>query len=209
MINLDPSRELIGYLVRHGELNITNKWDGWGAYVLSEEGRQSAENAAHWLSFELLGRLVTSDLQRALQTADIIQSQVTFACPFLSTEPNLRAWNIGEFTGKEKTEERKADFQQYRDNPDKPVPGSDESWNQMRARVQVALQYLSTPYKSLPTVIVTHNSVLKGILDLDEKGDIVDPGGVVAVYLNQKGEFQFDVVMGATKHSPEIESSCG
>ena len=30
MFNMDPTRELIGYLVRHGELVNMNVWDGWG-----------------------------------------------------------------------------------------------------------------------------------------------------------------------------------
>ena len=211
MLNPDPSRALIGYLVRHGELNIDNKWDGWGNFVLSDEGRQSAEKAAQWLSYQKVGRLVTSDLPRTVQTADILMNEIDLCCPFMATDPNLRAWAIGDFTGKEKTPERKAEFQHYRDNPDTPIPGG-ESWNQMHERVKVAFQYLCSPYNALPTVIVTHNSVLKGILDLDEKGDIVDPGGILAVYLNEKGEFEFDAVLGETKHSPEgvdVDSSCG
>ena len=50
-LNLDPSRVLIGFLVRHGELNDMSIWDSWGSYDLSEEGRQQAEKAAQYLSF--------------------------------------------------------------------------------------------------------------------------------------------------------------
>jgi len=210
-INPDPSRELIGYLVRHGELNLKNKWDGWGSYVLSAEGRESAQKAGEWLGFERIGRLVSSDLPRAIQTAEAIMGECNVSCPYMATDPNLRAWAIGEFTGKEKTDERKEDFMMYRKNPDMVVPGG-ESWNQMHERVKVAFQYLCAPYNGLPTVIVTHNSVLKGLLDLDEKGDLVTPGGIVGCYLDSRGEISFAVVLGATDldESSGLESaSCG
>ena len=212
MLKLDPSCELVGYLVRHGELNITKKWDGWGNFVLSQEGKDSVEKSGEWLAFQRIGRLIASDLPRTLQSAEIIMNCCECACPYLATDPNLRAWNIGIFTGKEKTDERKEEFQHYRDNPDEAIPEG-ESFNSFRDRVNVAFQYLCSPYNALPTVIVTHNSVLKGLMDIDEKGDLVDPGGVVAVYLDAQGEFQFEVVMGATKMDGAAglatEASCG
>jgi broad specificity phosphatase PhoE len=217
MLNADPSRELLGYLVRHGELNISNKWDGWGSYVLSPEGRESAEKAGQWLAFERLGRIVSSDLPRATQTADIIMSECNVACPYIAFEPNIRAWAIGDFTGKEKTDERRAEFGFYRENPDvRENPDAknkiDESWNEMRERVKVALQYLCSPYQGLPTVVITHNSVLKGLLDLDERGDLVTPGGIVGVYMDPKGDLQFVVLLGATdldKSSGLESANCG
>jgi broad specificity phosphatase PhoE len=209
---LDPSRTLIGYLVRHGELNIKDRWDGWGNFVLSAEGRESIEKTAQWLSFERLGRLITSDLPRAYQSAEIIMSCCDFSCPFMGTDPNLRAWAIGKFTGKKKTDEARAEFQYYRDNPSICVPEG-ESWLDMQERIKVIYQYLCVPYNGLPTVCVIHNSVLKGILDLDEKGDVVEPGGIVAVYLNAEGKIEYDVVLGATKidvgSGMGNDSSCG
>lgn len=209
MLNADPSQTLLGWLVRHGELNIGNKWDGWGNFVLSPEGRQSAEKAGQWLSFQPIGRIVASDLPRTAQTAEIIMECVDVRCPYLAFDPNLRAWAIGDFTGKEKTPERKEQFKYYRDHPDEPIPGG-ESFNQMKDRVKVAFQYLCSPYCALPTVIMTHNSVLKALLDLDEAGDLVEPGGVVAVYMDEKGDIDFEVVLGATDLDKQagLEASC-
>lgn len=209
MLNVEPTRDVLGFLVRHGDLNLHGRWDGWGNYVLSPEGREAAEKAAQWLSFEKIGRIVSSDLPRTVQTAEIIMQNVNVACPYLATDPNLRAWALGDFTGREKTPERKAQLQYYRDHPDEPVPGG-ESWNQLRDRVQVALQYLCTPYDALPTVIITHNSTLKALLDLDEKGDIVGDGGIIKVSMDEKGEIHFDAVLGATDNTMlPTESSCG
>ena len=209
-VNPTPDRTTVGYIIRHGELNIEGRWDGWGNFKLSEEGKQSAEKAGQWLSFERCGRLIASDLPRTLQTAEIVMAQLDISCPFLATDPNLRAWALGDFTGKNKTPERKAELQFYRDHPDEMVP-SGESWNQFRQRVQVALQYLCTPYNALPTIIVTHNSVLKALMDFDEKGDLVDPGGIVKVDMNTKGELEFTAVLGETPEGAAagLESSCG
>jgi broad specificity phosphatase PhoE len=210
-INMDPSRELVMLWVRHGELNIQNRWDGWGNFVLSPEGRQSAEKAGQWLAYQKVGRIISSDLPRAYQTAEIIMNEVNAACPFLATDPNLRAWFLGdEFTGKEKTPERKARLQYFRANPDVPIPGG-ESWNQGVDRVKVIFQYACSPYESLPTVAVIHNSVIKMAMGLDEKGDIVEPGGIIGVYLDPQGEFEFEVLMGATKMDSNViaDASCG
>lgn len=210
MLNLDPSRTLLGWLGRHGELNIDNRWDGWGNYVLSPEGRQSAEKMGQWLSYQTIGRIICSDLPRTVQTAEIIMNQVDVMCPHLGTEPNLRAWAIGDFTGKEKTDERKAEFRHYREHPDVAIPGG-ESYDQLCQRVKIAFQYFCSPYHALPTLILTHNSVLKALMELDETGDLVEPGGLVAVYMDEKGDISFDVVLGKTDMDKAVglDASCG
>lgn len=206
-INPTPDRETIGYLVRHGELNITNRWDSWGNFVLSPEGVQAAEKAGQWLSFHRVGRVIASDLPRTYESADIIMRCIDVACPFLATDPNLRSWNLGIFTGKEKTPERKAELQHFRDHPDETVPDG-ESWNNLHERVQVAKQYLCTPYKGLPTVIVTHNSVIKALLDIDDKGDLIEDGGIIRVDMDASGELCYTAVLGAVEDS-ELEGTCG
>lgn len=201
-LNLDPSRVLIGFLVRHGELNDMSIWDSWGSYDLSEEGRQQAEKAAQYLSFERIGRVISSDLPRTINTAQAIMDNCSVACPYVYHDPNIRPWNVGDFTGKEKTPERIAEFQKYIKNPDLPIPGSDESRNQLNQRVQVIPVYLASPYDGKPTAIVLHNSVIKSLMGIDDIADAVSPGGIIAVYSNEKGECDFEVVLGAV--TPEI-----
>lgn len=202
-IKMDPTKELCGYLVRHGELRISeDKWDGWGPYRLSEKGRESAEKAGQWLSMDRIGRIVSSDLPRALETAEIIQSCVNCACPQITTEPGIRAMAIGDFTGKDKTDERKKLFKWYRNHPDIPIPGG-QSVNDHKAQVKVAFQYLATPYCALPTVIVTHNSVLKSLMGIDMRGDVVFPGGIIGVFMTESGGFEFDILLGEADGAPE------
>lgn len=195
MINLDPSRCIIGYLVRHGELEKMSIWDGWGDYKLSEKGEESARKAAQWLSYERIGRVISSDVPRTLQTAQFITEVCNVSCPFTASDPNLRPWMVAEFTGKEKTPERVKEFKKYIDDPDLVIPGG-ESRNQLNLRIQVIAQYLASPYNALPTVLVIHNSVIKSLMGIDDIKDAVAPGGIIAVYTNDKGECDFEVVLG-------------
>lgn len=197
MLNIQPDRELLGYLVRHGELKNMNLWDGWGDFDLSEEGQSQAAAAARWLSFERIGRCVSSDLPRTMETAQFLLNTGAVECPWLATDPNLRPWNVSdEFTGKEKTEERIAAFKKYIDDPSLVIPGG-ESRNQLKERAQVAFTYLATPYKGLPTVLFLHNSVMRTLMDVDDIKDAVSPGGIIAVYLTADQKLEFVVVLGA------------
>ena len=196
--NFDPARQLIGYLVRHGELVNMNIWDGWGNYSLSEKGKEQAEAAARWLSFERIGRVISSDVPRTMQTAQYLMDSGCVQCPFMSCEPNLRPWFVAdEFTGKEKTPERVAEFKKYVDDPNLVIPGG-ESRNQLKERIQVIFSYLATPYQALPTAFFIHNSVIKSVMGIDACA----PGGIVAVFMDEKGEMSFEIMLGHIE--PEI-----
>ena len=193
---MDPTRTLLGYLVRHGELPNMNIWDSWGGYDLSAEGRQQAEAAARWLSFGSIGRVVSSDLPRSMHTAQCLMDTGAVDCPYMACEPNLRPWFLAdEFTGKEKTPERIASFQKYLDDTSLVIPGG-ESHDQFRDRVQIVYQYLATPYNSKPTAIFVHNSVIKAVMGVSDVKDAVATGGIVAVYMDEKSEISFEVVLG-------------
>jgi broad specificity phosphatase PhoE len=196
MFTFDPTKQLIGYFVRHGELKNMHIWDGWGDFDLSEEGKQQAEAAARWLSYEQIGRVVSSDVPRTMHTAEYLMDTGAVLCPFLACDPNLRPWNVSdEFTGKEKTPERLEDFKKYLDDPALVIPGG-ESRNQLRERVQVIWQYMLAPYKGLLTACFLHNSVLKALMGLDGIKDAVSPGGVIGVYMDEKGEISFQIRLG-------------
>ena len=194
----DPQLSLLGYLLRHGELTDMDVWDSWGALELSAEGQQQAQHAAWWLSFLPIGRVICSDLPRTSQTAEHVMNTGVVVCTYLACDPNLRAWNVGEFTGKEKTPARLASFQKYLDNPDLMTP-SGESKNQFRDRVQCAFQYLVAPYDGKISVLVVHNSVIKSLMGLDDIREAVAPGGLVAVYMDSRGEIFYQVVLGEVR----------
>jgi broad specificity phosphatase PhoE len=201
MFNFDPAHQLIGFLIRHGELTDMHVWDGWGELQLSEKGCDQAESAARWLSFERIGRVISSDVPRTMQTAQYLMNTGCVSCPFLGTDPNLRPWMVADFTGKEKTPERLAAFQKYLDNPKLVIPGG-ESHEQLEQRVQVIFQLLATPYNALPSAFFIHNSVIKAVMGIPNVREACSPGGIVGVYLDEKGEMSFEVLLG--KIEPEI-----
>jgi len=203
MLNMTPSRERIGYLIRHGELKNMHVWDGWGDFELSEEGKFQAEKAAQWLSFERLGRAISSDIPRTIQTAQYTLDTGCISCPFLYTDPNLRPWMVADYTGQEKTPERIASFQKYMDDPALVIPGG-ESQDQLNDRIQVIFQYLATPYDAKPTAFFIHNSVIKSLLQKMHIKQAVAPGGIIAIDMDEKGEMYFEVVLGQVEEEQGV-----
>lgn len=198
MFNMDPTRECVGYLIRHGELTSMSVWDSWTDMNLSKEGCEQAEKAAQWLSFEKIGRVVSSDLPRTMKTAQYLMDTGCVVCPFMACDPNLRPWMVGIFTGKEKTPERVREFEQYLVHPERVIPGG-ESRDQLNQRIQVIWQYIASPYDAKPTALFIHNSVIKSLMGLDDVKEAVEPGGIIAVLMDEKGEISFEVVLGAAK----------
>lgn len=208
-ITMDPTRVLIGYIARHGEteLNAANCWRGWENPSLDQNGLDAAEKLGWWLSFEYprIGRVVCSDFTRAVQTAEIIMQTCGVECPYLSTDPNLRPWNIPEFAGKEKTPERIAKLREYINNPERVIPDG-ESLTQFRDRNDIIFQYLMVPHKGLPTLVVAHTSnivaAMRHVAEIngeercEEVDDIVGPGGLVAVYCNAAGRIDIVPMLG-------------
>jgi broad specificity phosphatase PhoE len=202
MFTTDPSKVIIGYLIRHGELKNMGVWDGWGIFDLSAEGQEQAAKAAQFLAYTTIGRCISSDVPRTMETAQYLLDTGVVLCPYLATDPNLRPWNVGSFTGKEKTAARLNEFKQYIDDPTLVIPEG-ESRDQLKLRVQVIYQYLAAPYKGFPTAFFIHNSVMKMIMGVDDVKDAVSPGGIISVSMDERGEMSFQIVLG------EMDSTTG
>lgn len=90
---------MICYLVRHGKDDETVR-GGWSQHPLTEEGVRQAEKLAEHIFRNMkkmeIGRIYSSDLPRAMQTAQIIADQI--ALPIISVE-QFREVNNGELAG--------------------------------------------------------------------------------------------------------------
>jgi len=211
-----PWNQPIAYIVRHGEteLNAENCYRGWENPQLNEDGMRAGEAIANFFSYERLGRIVSSDLDRAMQTAAYIMNTGTVACPYISPDFNLRPWGIAAFAGKEKSPANQKRLNHYIQNPDKQIPDG-ESLNFFRNRFEDAIQqYLSVPYEGLPTVIVTHtsnicalNNLIFGENDDPEVQDLVEPGGILAVYMKEDGKLHMIPRLGHAEAEVEPEAS--
>ncbi len=91
-------------MVRHGDtaLNDENLVHGWVDTPLNDKGIEQAHKAAESLKDKDITHIVSSDLPRAKQTANIL-SKATGA-PVITT-PSLRTWDSGNFDYTDKHEE--------------------------------------------------------------------------------------------------------
>jgi probable phosphoglycerate mutase len=217
----NPWEPPIAFIVRHGEteLNAANCFRGWENPCLNEEGQAAAALVANFFMYENIGRIVSSDLDRATQTAQAILGAGTSAVPYVSSDFNLRPWNIGGFAGKEKTDQNQKRLQRYIDNPELKIPDGASLKEFQDQQNESLMQYVANPYEGLPTVIVTHTSNLTYLaqrVDIDngvdpshdpEVHDIVEPGGIVAVYMDTSGKMKLQPRMGAIEAQLTPEAS--
>ena len=85
------------YFVRHGESvnNSLGKWTGWADVPLTEKGEQDAKKARNILSGIAFDKVFSSDLCRAVKTANIALPD----CDIEKT-PEIREINLGDLTNK-------------------------------------------------------------------------------------------------------------
>ncbi len=86
-------------LIRHGQSswNAQGRWQGWADPPLSDIGEAQAVAAAERLRGEGLTKVVSSDLQRARRTAELIAERL--GLPLLDPVPDLRERDIGDWSG--------------------------------------------------------------------------------------------------------------
>ncbi len=85
------------YVVRHGEseTNKAHRWTGWLDVSLTEKGKKDALFARSILENVKFDKVYTSDLSRAIQTAEIAIP----GCSYQKT-PLIREMNVGNIAGK-------------------------------------------------------------------------------------------------------------
>ncbi len=85
------------YLVRHGQ-DTLNKRGGWSQEPLTEEGVKEVESLSQKIKDIEFDFIITSDLQRTVQTANIIQSRQLFSKKII-LDDCLREVNNGLLAG--------------------------------------------------------------------------------------------------------------
>jgi broad specificity phosphatase PhoE len=149
-------------LVRHGESewNAVGRWQGWADPPLTPAGEAQARAAAAELAGVELDAVVSSDLRRARQTADIVAAFLDLLP--VHVEAGLRERNVGDFTGL------------TRDEIDERWPGILAEWRTGRVqqapngegpefliRVLDALDRLSTTFSGRRVLVVAHGGVIR------------------------------------------------
>ena len=173
------------YLIRHGRtaLNSKDYFRGDSDIPLTREGRKDVEEAAKFLEEIEPVFIISSDRIRAVQSMDILTKH--FDSP-THTSDQLRAWDVGEFSGKPRSDENLKSLQKYIDDPYLVVPGG-ESLDCFTARTMPAIQecFCLAQHHGLGFVVV-HSSVIhqlgKELTGL-HTSLVVEPGGVVVIGL--------------------------
>jgi len=84
------------YLIRHGESenNIKGCWTGWQNVDLTDKGVEDAKRARKFLESTQFDKIYSSDLMRAVKTAELVLPE----CTYFKTEL-LREINVGALSG--------------------------------------------------------------------------------------------------------------
>ena len=140
------------FLVRHGETvdNARQIMQGQTQGALNEKGREQARQVAERLREEPVDVVVASDLQRAIETAEIIAAP--HGLPVV-TMPLLRERDWGSFTGRFIPDLRGEVW-----------PDDIESEEALLQRALTFLQQLTATYPGKRVVAVGHGIINKAIL---------------------------------------------
>ena len=156
------------FLIRHartrlnkGNQNAEDRIRGWLQIPLSPEGREESKRIAKSLVGLGIEKLMCSDLDRAVETAQAISDEL--GIPISKRSKDFRPWNLGEFQG-EPTKEVIPKIHDYAEHrPDEIVPGG-ESFTTFCCRLTKALRFLMEQHKQnklSTTAVVTHYRDLK------------------------------------------------
>lgn len=142
-------------VVRHGESEANRKrvFAGQTDSPLTPLGRRQARALADALRDEPIGRVVSSDLARARDTARLIAEPRRLP---VDTTPALREWDVGELVGldRQASEARFGDVARFF-QPGSRVPGG-ESLEEIVARVTRFLEELTPAALGSTVCLVAH-----------------------------------------------------
>lgn len=148
-------------LVRHGQsvANVEQWFSGHTDVALTEAGREEARALAARLARERIVRVLSSDLQRAVDTARLALGERAHA---LRQLPALRERHLGAWTGRSVHELHLSGARAVMDRLDGRPPEG-ESLRDVARRASAALHALDD---GAPTLVVSHGGLLRALLGL-------------------------------------------
>ena len=148
------------YFVRHGESegNAARVFTGQTDSPLTERGRQQAAAVADELAKVKFDRIISSDLSRTRDTAEVIAKRHGLS---VEVVPALREINVGDRTGKTFDETR--GLPNWSDDGFVVWPGG-ESLDQVLARTLGAIDRLTRESPGKTILVVGHGGVNRIVL---------------------------------------------
>jgi len=156
-------------VIRHAtsEWNAAGRWQGWADPPLADTGiRHANDSVAHFanLNFELV---VTSDLQRAVHTGQILAAGLGLDPPL--TVAGLRERHLGDWSGCT-TDEIQGSwpgvFELFRHGKADPPGG--ESHAEFTHRLQTAVNDLASAVGDRRALVVSHGGAIRMLFALSQ-----------------------------------------
>ncbi|WP_085524735.1 histidine phosphatase family protein [Tuberibacillus sp. Marseille-P3662] len=150
-------------LVRHGETdwNALGKLQGKTDIPLNETGRLQAKECQQFLENDDWDVIITSPLQRAKETAAIINQNLQAPLEVMN-EFQERSFGEGEGL----TIPERDELYPGRTYPDQ------EEWEDMRDRVMAGIHAINEKYHNAKILLVAHGAVINAILTTLSDGDV-------------------------------------
>jgi broad specificity phosphatase PhoE len=154
-------------LTRHGETdwNVEGRWQGHTDVPLNENGRAQARSIAEALRAEGLSGLVSSDLSRARETAEIVGAALGLAVAYVDAD--LRERTFGVFEGLTRMECERLHPEAWRAwvEEQRPAEGV-EPPALVAARVTAAIGRAAERIapNGAPVLLVTHGGALRSVV---------------------------------------------
>jgi alpha-ribazole phosphatase len=155
-------------LARHGETdwNLARRYQSYSDISLNQNGIQQAHSLAKRLSKEKIDIIYSSDLSRAIETANYI-SQEHEPAPAIRCDSRWRELSFGKWEGLNLTEIQ-AQWQPEADawyaDPVNVSPLEGETIQQLSERVRSAWDELKSKHKDETVLLVSHGGVIQVLL---------------------------------------------
>jgi broad specificity phosphatase PhoE len=177
-------------IIRHGATRLNNedvsvdRIRGWKDVPLSKSGREEAEKLGKEIAKDPPDHLLTSDLKRACQTAEIIAEEAGIEIEEVSQ--SFRPWNVGIYAG-QLTVEAVPILADFACNKPNEALEDGESFNSFCARFFRGMAQAVATYAGV-IAVVTHyrcERVLKAWI----AAGCPEDGSIDIDTFDQKGEF--------------------
>jgi probable phosphoglycerate mutase len=156
------------WLIRHAESewNALGLWQGQANPPLSQRGRAQAEALASKLRIARFDALVSSDLLRARETAEIVAQAIglPLVCDARLRERNLGAWS--GLTHAEIASRWPVDFARVQARDLDVRPGGGESIRDVALRARGCFEDLARDGASGRIGVVAHGGVIRALCDV-------------------------------------------
>jgi len=193
--------------VRHGvtDFNLEKRAQGHTQNPLNETGRRQAALVAERLSAEHWDVLISSDLKRAHETAEIISAAIGRPVDFF--DERLREMDRGRIAGTIESERIERWGKHWRN-----LDMGQETHDSMRARGMSFVEEIASRFAGKKVLVVTHGyflgQTLKALMRDESTGnDLHNTSVTTIVRVGGKWEYlRYDCVKHLPEHSSSLET---